>query len=402
MADSAVRKARVPTDSIKDKVAIIGMGCVKFGERWDTSGEDLIVDAVKQCYEDAGVEEKDIDAAWFGTFCSGISGLIFSIATKLQYKPVTRLENGCATGTEAFRNACYAVASGACGVAMACGMEKLKDQGFGGLPENVGAGLPNCGNGSTFTAPGAYAMVATRYFHHYGITPEDGKKILARMMVKSHANGAKNPLAHLRKAITIDQVVSAPMIAWPLGLFDCCGVSDGAAAAIVVPAKYAKEFRPDPVYVKALQICCSPNDMHDDYDFTHVECTRRGGIAAYKEAGVTNPREEISMAEVHDCFSITELVTYEDLQWSEKGRGREDVEGGFFELDGGLPVQPDGGLKSFGHPVGASGIRMLYEMYLQLQGRAGERQLGNPRLGLTHNLGGFPWNNVVSVCIVGS
>ena len=401
MAYGTRREVPITVESIKDRVAIIGMGCVKFGELWGKSGEDLIVDAVKQCYEDAGVEEKDIDAAWFGTQWSGMSGLTLSMAIKLQYKPVTRLENGCATGSEAFRNACYAVASGVCGMALACGMEKLKDTGFGGLPEVVAAGIPTCGNGSNFTAPGAFAMLATRYFHRYGLPPDEGKKILARIMVKSHANGVKNPLAHLRKAITMDQVLNAPMIAWPLGLFDCCGVSDGAAAAIVVSAKYAKDFRPDPVYVKALQICCSPNDMKDEYDFTHVECGHRGGIAAYKEAGVTNPREEISMAEVHDCFSITELITYEDLQWSARGKAREDIEAGFFDLDGGLPVQPDGGLKSFGHPVGASGIRMLYEMYLQLQGRAGDRQIKDPKLGLTHNMGGWPWNNVTSICIVG-
>ena len=388
-------------DGIKDKVAIIGMGCVKFGERWDKGENELVVDAVKLCLEDAGVEHKDIQAAWFGTQFSGMTGLKLNMPMKFQYIPVTRLENACATGSEAFRNACYGVAAGACDVALACGMEKLKDLGFGGLPEFVGAGIPSCGNGSNFTAPGGFAMMATRYFHRYGLAPEDGKKVLARVMVKSHANGANNPLAHLRKVITIDQVINAPMIAWPLGLFDCCGVSDGAAAAVVVPAARAKEFRKDPVFVKALQISVSPNDMMDDYDFTHVESTYRGGIAAYKEAGVTNPREEISMAEVHDCFSITELTIYEDLQWSERGKAREDIESGFFDIDGGLPVQPDGGLKSFGHPIGASGIRMIYEMYLQLQGRAGDRQIKNPKLGLTHNMGGFPWNNVVSVNIVG-
>jgi acetyl-CoA C-acetyltransferase len=388
-------------DGIKDKVAIIGMGCVKFGERWDKSENDLIVDAVKLALEDSGVEHEDIEAAWFGTQFSGMTGLKLNMPMKFQYIPATRLENACATGSEAFRNACYGVAAGACDIALACGMEKLKDLGFGGLPEFVGAGIPSCGNGSNFTAPGGFAMMATRYFHRYGLAPEDGKNVLARVMVKSHANGAKNPLAHLRKVITIDQVINAPMIAWPLGLFDCCGVSDGAAAAVIVPAARAKEFRKDPVFVKALQISVSPNDMMDDYDFTHVEPTYRGGIAAYKEAGVTNPREEISMAEVHDCFSITELTIYEDLQWSGRGKAREDIEAGFFDIDGGLPVQPDGGLKSFGHPIGASGIRMIYEMYLQLQGRAGDRQIKDPKLGLTHNMGGFPWNNVVAVNIVG-
>ena len=390
-----------PAEGIRDKVAIIGMGCIKFGEIWDKGEDDLIVDAVKLALEDSGLEHKDIEAAWLGTQFSGTTGLKLNMPMKFQYIPVTRLENACASGTEAFRNACYGVAAGACNIALACGMEKLKDTGFGGLPAFVGGGIPSCGNGSYFTAPGAFGMVATRYFHRYGIPPDEGKRVIARVAVKSHANGAKNPLAHLRKAITIEQVINAPMIAWPLGLFDCCGVSDGAAAAIIVPAKYAKEFRPDPVKVKALQIGVSPEDLNDDNDLTHFECTFRAGSAAYKEAGVTNPREEISMAEVHDCFSITELILYEDLQWSQRGKAREDVESGFFDLDGGLPVQPDGGLKSFGHPIGASGIRMLYEMYLQLQGRAGERQIKDPKMGLTHNMGGWPWDNVTSVAILG-
>jgi acetyl-CoA C-acetyltransferase len=389
-------------EGIKDKVAVIGMGCIKFGELWEKSEDDLIVDAIKKAYEDSGLSEKDIQAAWFGTQFSGMTGLKLNMPMKLQYKAVTRLENACATGSEAFRNACYGVAAGAYDVALACGMEKLKDTGFGGLPEFVAAGIPTCGNGSNFTAPGGFAMMATRYFHHYGIAPDDGKRILARIMQKSHANGAKNPLAHLRKVVTIEQIIAAPMIAWPLGLFDCCGVSDGAAAAIIVPAKDAKKFRADPIYVKALQISVSPNDMRDDYDFLHVESTYRGGMAAYKEAGVTKPREQIGMAEVHDCFSITELTIYEDLQWSPRGRAREDIESGFFDITGGLPVQPDGGLKSFGHPIGASGIRMIYEMYQQLRGKAGERQIKNPKLGLTHNMGGFPWNNVVSVNIFGA
>ncbi|TET76323.1 MAG: acetyl-CoA acetyltransferase, partial [Dehalococcoidia bacterium] len=175
------------------------------------------------------------------------------------------------------------------------------------------------------------------------------------------------------------------------------------AAAIVVPADMAKNFRPDPVYVKALQIsvCPSEGELRADYDFTQVKATVRAGEAAYAEAGIENPREEISMAELHDCFSITEAVTYEDLQFSPRGKAKEDIESAFFELTGGLPVQPDGGLKSFGHPIGASGLRMLYEMYLQLQGRADKRQLKDPKLGLTHNLGGIPISNTVSVLIIG-
>ena len=227
--------------------------------------------------------------------------------------------------------------------------------------------------------------------------------MLAQISVKSHANGSLNPRAHFQKKITVEQALNAPIIAWPLGLMDCCGVSDGAAAAIIVRAEDAKKFRPDPIYTKAMQIAVGPGNgqMDTSYDYSHVEETYRVGIAAYAEAGVTNPREEISMAEVHDCFSITEATIMEDLQFSPRGKVKEDIDAGAFELNGELPVQPDGGLKCFGHPLGASGLRMLYEMYKQLQGKAGERQLKDPKLGLTHNMGGTPGYATVSCVIVG-
>jgi acetyl-CoA C-acetyltransferase len=284
-------------------------------------------------------------------------------------------------------------------VTLAVGFEKLKDEGGSGLP-----GMENRSNTHyQSTPPGMFAMMATKYFEQYGLTPEAGKTMLAKISVKSHKNAVSNPKAHFRREITIEQVLNAPIIAWPLGLFDCCGVSDGAAAAILARPEVAKRLRPDPVYIKALQICASPTSgrMTSDYDYAHVEEAYRGGIAAYKEAGIKEPRKEIGMAEVHDCFSITEAVTMEDLQFSQRGKVKEDIDAGFFEMTGGLPVQPDGGLKCFGHPIGASGIRMVYELYLQLLGRAGKRQIKNPKLGLAHNMGNEPYAPVVSICIVG-
>jgi len=220
---------------------------------------------------------------------------------------------------------------------------------------------------------------------------------------KSHHNGSLNAKAHLRREVSVEQIMNAPIIAWPLGLFDCCGVSDGSAAAIVTRADMAEKFRPDPVYIKALQIALSSGEemMYTNWDGAHVETTTRAAARAYEEAGIKNPREEISMAEVHDCFSITEAVTMEDLQFSPRGRVREDIDAGRFNLDGEQPIQTDGGLKCFGHPIGASGLRMMYEMYKQLQGKAGERQVKNPKFGVTHNLGGFPAMNVISMFIVG-
>jgi acetyl-CoA C-acetyltransferase len=395
---------------IKDKVAIIGMGCTKFGELWDKSAEDLMVEAFKEAIKDAGIETRDIQAAWQGNHYTevnvGHSALPSSTTLKLPFIPVTHVENFCASGSEAFRGACYAVASGACDIALAIGVEKLKDLGYAGLPDarhvmTLGTLYriiwPNQ------TGPGAFAMMATRYFDRYRLDSKEGKRILAQISVKSHHNGALNPKAHLRREITVEDVLKAPIVAWPLGLLDSCGVSDGAAAAIVVRADMAKNFRPDPIYVKALQIAVDSGEslMYQQYDYTHVEPTYRSAIKAYEEASIKNPREEISMMEVHDCFSITELITYEDLLISPRGKAREDVESGFFELGGKVPCQPSGGLKCFGHPIGATGLRMLYEMYKQLQGKAEARQIKDPKIGLTHNVGGFPSRAVVSVTIVG-
>jgi acetyl-CoA C-acetyltransferase len=400
-------------EGIKDKVAIIGAGCTKFGELWDKSPEDLIVDAFEEALEDAGIEKKDIQAAWqsnqFAQVNVGYSALPLANTLKLPFIPVTHVENLCTSGTEAFRGACYAVASGACDIALALGVEKVKDTGFQGLPRShddlmmTGTKgrviLPNWVNPN----PGMFAMMAVKYFERYGIDIEEARRTLAKISVKSHHNGSLNPRAHLRREITVEDVLNAPLIAWPLGLYDCCGVSDGAAAVILARADIAKSFRADPVKIKSVQIITDSGESlwYKDYDYTHVETSYRAAIKAYEEAGIKNPREEISMMEVHDCFSITEFVTYEDLLISPRGKAKEDVDAGFFELDGKIPCQPDGGLKCFGHPIGASGLRMVYEIYKQLQGKAGDRQIKNPKLGLTHNLGGQPTQNVCGITILG-
>ena len=396
-------------EGIKNKVAIVGMGCTKFGEHWDRSAESLAVEAFEEALSDAGVEKKDIGAAWLSTCFDevnvGKSAIPLASALKLPYLPVTRVENFCASGTEAIRAACYAVASGSCDMALAVGVEKLKDIGYGGLPDfSQLRGVYNRQIFPNQTAPGQFAMLATKYFDRYGLSAEEGKRTLAKILAKSHANGALTPKAHLRKNIDVETIMKAPMIAWPLGLFDCCGVTEGAAAAIIVRGDDAKAIRPDPLYVKALQVAVSPEEefRFQSWDGTHVETTYRCGARAYEEAGIKNPREELSMMEVHDCFSITELVTYEDLQISPRGKAKEDVDAGFFDLVGKIPCQTDGGLKSFGHPIGASGLRMVYEVYKQLQGNCGDRQIKNPRLGLTHNLGGFPANCVIGMTIWGN
>ncbi len=396
-------------EGIKDKVAIVGMGLTKFKEHWDLSAQDLLVDAVKEALDDAGVDIKEIDsfyqASCFDEIGVGKSALPLALTLKLPFKPVTRVENFCASGTEALRNAVYAVASGAADIAMAVGVEKLKDIGYGGLPEFADAlGTESRQIYPTITAPGAFAMMANAYFEKYGIPPQEGKRLMAMVSKKSHDNGLLNEKAHLRKQVTLEQIIKSPIIAWPLGLFDCSGVSDGAAAAIVARADIAQGLRDDPIWIKALQIALSSGEefMFQDWDSTHIVSTEKAAMKAYEEAGIKDPREELSVLQLHDCFSITELVTYEDIHVSERGKAGRDVENGFFNLDGGLPAQTDGGLKCFGHPIAASGLRMMYEVYKQLQGKAGKRQVNDPRLGLTHNLGGFPAMNISSISIVGN
>lgn len=394
---------------IKDKVAIIGMGCTKFGERWDVGGEELMVEAYKEALEDSGIDPDLIQAAWLGTCMDeinvGKSALPLSTTLRLPKIPVTRCENYCASGTESFRGAVYGVASGAYDFCLAMGVEKLKDTGYGGLP-NPGSNFASLGWlwYPNVTAPGAFAQLASAYASKFKIPDQDLKKAIAHVSVKSHDNGALNPKAHMRKKVSIDQVMGAPIIAHPLGLFDCCGVSDGAACAIVTTVEKAKEMGyKDFVSVKALQLALSSGEemAYNDWDGDHFVTTDKASTMAYNEAGISNPKEEISMMELHDCFSITELVTYEDLHISERGQAWKDALDGMYDLDGQVPAQVDGGLKCFGHPIGASGLRMLYEMYLQLHGRAGDRQLKDPRYGLTHNLGGFPFMNVCSIAIIG-
>ncbi len=385
---------------IKDRVAIIGMGCTKFGEHWDKGPEDLLVDAAYQAYESAGLEPKDVDAYWLGTMASGVSGLTLSEPLKIQYKPVTRVENMCATGSEALRQACYAVASGAFDVAMAIGVEKLKDSGYSGL---VGNAPPNDGTQGSMTAPASFSLLAPAYFKKYGLDAEKGKEVLSRIAWKNHKNGAKNPKAQFQKEVSMETIRNSPKIADPLGIMDCSGVSDGSAAAIVVRAEDAHKYCKNPLYIKALSFIAGPAEgpLSQDYDFTTFREVVATAKDAYAQAGITNPREQISMAEVHDCFTPTELVLCEDLGFSPRGTAWQDVMEGFFDLEGKLPVNPDGGLKSFGHPIGASGLRMMYEMWLQIRGEAGPRQINSPKLGLTHNLGGAPGRCVSFVSVVG-
>ena len=392
---------------IRDKVAIIGMGCSRFGERWDAGPEDLMLEAWAECSADAGVDRDRIEAAWLGVFyqeqSTSKSGLPLSMALRLPNVPVTRVENLCATGTEALRGAAYAVAAGAIDIALAMGVEKLKDTGFGGLPERTKGSFEDLWQPG-FTPPGAFAQLASAYAARHGHKLDDLKHAMAHVSCKSHENAVANPKAHLRNRISVDQVLAAPMVAYPLGMYDCCGVSDGAACAIVTtPAIAAMLGKRDMVTIKALQLAPSNGvEMgHASWDGSYTLTTRLAAQRAYREAGLTDPRRQLDLLEVHDCFSITELVLMEDLGLSDEGRAVHDILDGRYDRGGAIPCQTDGGLKCFGHPVGASGLRMAYEIYTQLLGRAGARQVEAPSLGLTHNLGGIPNRNVASVSVLG-
>ncbi|WP_416903816.1 acetyl-CoA acetyltransferase [Micromonospora echinospora] len=386
---------------IRDRVAIVGMGCTRFGERWESSAGDLLVDAAAECLTSAGVRSTDVDAYWLGTMDSGYAGLTLSTALKTDYRPVTRVENLCATGSEAFRNACYAVASGAYDLVMAVGVEKLKDSGFSGL---VRRDPPDDGSAVESSAPAAFSYLVPAYAAAYGVDDATMREVLTHIAVKNHANGALNPRAQFRTPVSAETVDRAPLVAGALGVYDCSGVADGAAAALIVRAEDAHRYTDRPLYVKALAVASGhgAGALDDRVSFTSFPEVVRCAEDAYRQAGVTDPRTQISLAEVHDCFTPTELVLMEDLGFADRGQGWRDVLAGAFDRTGRLPVNVDGGLKAFGHPVGASGLRMLLECWLQMRGEAGPRQLDNPTLGLTHNLGGRPGKCVSFIGIVGS
>jgi acetyl-CoA C-acetyltransferase len=392
---------------IRDRVAIVGMGCTRFAEHWDKGVDDLLVDATGEALASVGggLGHDDVDAYWLGTAQSGMSGMVLAKPLQLEGKPVTRVENMCATGSEALRQAAYAVASGAYDVAMAVGVEKVKDSGYQGLNAFP---IPTDGTNRTLTAAAMFSMVAPAYARRYGVDPDELRRALARIASKNHHNGARNDRAQFRREMTVEAICAMPAVAGDLSVFDCAGVADGAAAAVVVRAEDAHRYTDAPLYVKALSLVAGNGSGLTDpaYDYTTFPEVARSAADAYAQAGVTDPRSELAMAEVHDCFTPTELVLMEDLGFAPRGTAWREVLDGAFDLDGDLPVNPDGGLKSFGHPVGASGLRMLFEAWLQLRDQApDDRQITTTRdrnLALTHNLGGYPGEMVSFVSIVGT
>lgn len=380
---------------VSGKVAIIGVGLSKFGENFDKSYGDMVIDACYAAFEDANITKDKIQAAWLGTYMpyawniEGVSGTSLAEPLNLFPIPVTRVSNYCCTGMEAVRGAALAVAAGEYEYVLACGVEKMRDVPSRGslVAQHVERGHPYYCKGRS--APGIFALMATRYMHEYGITHE----VLSKVAIKNHKNGAKNKLAHFQREITMEMAEKAPLVVEPLRLFDCCPTTDGCAAAIVTTVENAKKIKgKDFSVILGMGIAVTEGyftvQMTPEFTFTGFRATQKAAEMAYKQAGIKDPKKEISCAEVHDCFTITEILNYEDLFLADKGEGWKMIENGEVEIGGRQPVNPSGGLKSFGHPIGASGVRMIAEITNQLRGKCGDRQVEGARTGIAHNLGG--------------
>jgi len=365
-------------------VAVVGAGMIDFGELFEQSLDDMVERAYLNCLDDVdhGMDPDDIDAAWFGTIDianNASSGLGLSHPTGLFETPVTRVENACATGSTAFRSAVEAVRAGSADVALVAGAEKMRDSAAG-LIES--AALEQVWRGRGVTMPAFFGLRATRHMDEFGTTREQ----IAEVSVKNHENGAKYPHAHYRFTCDVEDVVESPQVTYPLNLYDCCPVTDGAAATLVVSEDVVDEYTDDPVWVGGSGLSVDSFERGKDDSLVGFPATEQAAAEAYEQAGIG--ADDIDVAEVHDCFTITELVTYEDLGFCEKGKGGAFIESGEPRLDGETPVNPSGGLLAKGHPIGATGVAQVNEIYEQLRGEAGAVQAENdPTYGLQHNIG---------------
>jgi acetyl-CoA C-acetyltransferase len=371
-------------------VAVIGVGCTEFGEKWDTSFRNLFVDAGARALEDAGIGGDEIDEMFVGNMSAGrfveqehVGALIADYAgLATNHIPSTRVEAACASGGLAFRQAVTTVASGMADIVVAAGVEKMTDVGTGVSTDALAGAADREWEGFIgATFPGLYAMIANDYIHKYGLTREQ----LATVAVKNHYNGARNPMAQFRKEITLETVTNSTMVADPLRLFDCSPITDGAAAVIVCPLDRAREFTDTPIRVLASAQASDTISLQNRRDISTLDATVVAGNRAFAQAGVE--RKDIGMVEVHDCFTIAEICAIEDLGFCKKGEAGRLTEEGYTALDGTLPINPSGGLKSCGHPVGATGIKQVYEIVKQLRGDGGKRQV-DAETGMTHNVGG--------------
>jgi acetyl-CoA C-acetyltransferase len=381
---------------MRGKVAIIGVGMIPFGELFEKGLETMAQEAYINCLKgvDKGIDPKEIKAAWFGQWSGGLIGqgtqggsALASMLGQMEI-PITRVENGCPTGSDTFRNACLGVASGVYDVTLALGAEKMRDKpGVESLVAaggGTGAGMgmhPSwmLGGGG----PSIQALYATRQMYELGCTMED----YARVAVLNHHNGVSCPYAHYRFEVTIERVLNSPLVCWPLHLLDCCPQTDGAAAAILCRADLAKKYTDKPVYVLGSNIGMDHGNLWDKHNFIEMLSTIRAAKGAF-EMGRVKP-EDMDFAEVHDCFTNTELMNIEDIGFCRKGEAHKLLREGQFERDARLPINPSGGLKAHGHPIAATGMGQICEVVWQLREEADERQVKIKNgIGLQHNVGG--------------
>ncbi|RBQ24963.1 MAG: 3-ketoacyl-CoA thiolase [Methanocorpusculum sp. MCE] len=371
-------------------VAVIGAGITKFGERWDTSFRDLCTEAGIAALEDANVAGEQIDALFVGSMSAGrfvgqehVGALVadyVGLGGDL-HTPATRVEAACASGGLAFRQAVAAVSSGMSDVVIVAGVEKMTDVGDS-TDVLAGAADREWESFAGATFPGLYAMIACDYMHKYGLTREQ----LAQVSVKNHYHGARNPFAQFQNEITQSTVINSTLVASPLRLFDCSPVSDGAAVIVVCPLEKAREFTDTPIRVLASAQAGDTIALHDRPDFSTMGATVAAGNSAFRQAKLE--RKDIDFVEVHDCFTIAELCAIEDLGFVPKGTAGKFTEQGETQLGGRLPVNTSGGLKACGHPVGATGIKQIWEVVQQLRGEGGKRQVEGAEIGMTQNVGG--------------
>jgi len=373
------------------EVAVIGVGLTKFGELWDRSFRQLTAEAGSKAIFDSGIDGKDIDAMYIGSMSSGRFigqehiGALVADASGFAHMhiPATRVEGACASGGLAIRQGYLSIASGMNDVVVVGGIEKMNDVGGSAATETLATAADQEWEaffGVTF--PGLYAMMATRHMYEYGTTKEQ----LAQVAVKNHANGVKNPYAQYQMEITVDKVMNASPVAEPLGLLDCSPVTDGAAAVVLCAADKAKEYTDNIIKILGSGQASDTLSLHGRDHLTTVDATVHAANMAYKQANLTPT--DINVAEVHDCFTIAEICAIEDLGFVEKGKGGMAVENDITTLHGKIPVNTSGGLKSKGHPVGATGVAQIVEITQQLRGQADQRQVNDARIGLAHNVGG--------------
>ncbi len=382
------------------EVAIVGIGCTKFGEMWNKSFRDLFIEAGLMALMDAEVSGAQIEALYGGNMSAGmfleqehIGALIADYSGLTTNNiPSTRVEAACASGGLALRSGIIAVASGYHDVVISAGIEKMTDVGAEKAMDALASAADReweAEVGATF--PGLYAMMARAHMHELGTTREQ----LAQVAVKNHYHGSMNPRAQFRNKITIDTVINSPLVADPLRLFDCSPITDGAAAVVLVPAERAKEFTDTPIYVKAATQASDTISLHDRRSLTSIDATTIAADRAFKMARLQ--RSQIDVAEVHDCFTIAEIMAIEDLGFFKKGAGGPATLAGDTAIGGKIPINTSGGLKACGHPVGATGIKQAVEIVEQLRGDAGKRQVDGAEVGLTHNVGGTGGTVVVHI-----